>query len=259
MNILTSQLPSGGYGYDFSSLSVSPMTFVQITEYLENVPEGDNLEKYLYDIKILEKEDPNIMNCYIMDIDFLIFYKKIITVASSDMTFKVGITCPECGKKIVKHISLEGDIKFKQIDREIMEGAMIELNGHKYETIVPTVKQFFKVFEKYLKYRKIEDLRMIKTIALIKDFDLRGNQVEEDVLGAKHNDVTLLLALRDLYYDRLEKVTFYCEECNKDLPREERRGVAVSVDSLIVDFFREICINNPIDGSKILFKQVRQS
>ena len=51
MNILTSQLPSGGYGYNFSSVSVSPMSFIQITHYLENVPENDPLEKYLYDIK----------------------------------------------------------------------------------------------------------------------------------------------------------------------------------------------------------------
>ena len=52
---------------------------------------------------------------------------------------------------------------------------------------------------------------------------------------------------------------FSNEECNADKTIEERRSVAVSVDSLIVDFFREIRINNPIDGSKILFKQIRQS
>ena len=99
---------------------------------------------------------------------------------------------------------------------------------------------------------------MIKTIALIKDFDLRGNQVEDDVINATHEDITLLLSLRDLYYDRLEPINVYCNECNSDKPLEERRSVAVSVDSLIVDFFREICINHPIDGTKILFKQIRQ-
>ena len=49
MIVLTSQLPSGGYGYDFPSLSVSPMTFLELTQYLENVPK-DPLEKYLFDI-----------------------------------------------------------------------------------------------------------------------------------------------------------------------------------------------------------------
>ena len=39
-----------------------------------------------------------------------------------------------------------------------------------------------------------------------------------------------------------------------DKKPEERRGVVVSVDSLITDFFREIYLHNPIDGSKIIFK-----
>lgn len=257
MNIPVSQLPSGGYGYGFADIQVSPMTFLQVTKYLENLPENDPLEKYLYEIKNLIDEDKRILDCYIMDVDFLIFYKKLITI-SENATFNVSITCPTCKEVIKKKISLDEDIHFKQIDRSVMEGAMIELNGHKYETIVPTVKQFFKVFEKYLKYRKIEDLEIIKTIALIKDFDLKGNQVESDVLGAMHKDITLLLALKELYNNRLEPIEVFCPVCNKDKSMEERRGITVSVENLIVDFFREISINCPLDGSKILFKQVRK-
>lgn len=255
MNILVSQLPSGGYGYDFSDIQVSPMNFLQITRYLENLPSNDPLERYLYEIKSLIDEDKRILDCYLMDVDFLIFYKKLITV-SDDATFNVSVTCPVCHETIKKTISLERDIHFRQIDRGVMEGALIELNGHKYETIVPTVKQFFKVFEKYLKYRKIEDLDIIKTIALIKEFDLRGNQVEEDVLGATHSDITLILALKELYNNRLEPINIECPACNSGKSIEERSGITVSVETLIVDFFREICNNCPLDGSKILFKQV---
>lgn len=256
MNILTSQLPSGGYGYSFSSVSVSPMTFLQITKYLEGCPESDNLEKYLYDLKNLIDEDRNILDLYIMDADFLIFYKKLITV-SSDASFQVTITCPECGEKINTSISMNRDIHFKAIERKTMEGATVEFeNGHKYQTTVPTVREFFRVFERYLKYRKIEDLKIIKTISLIQgDYP---NQIESDVLDAKHSDITLLLALYELYFDRVETIPVYCPVCNKNLKPEERREIAVSVDSLIADFFREICINCPIDGDKILFKQVRE-
>ena len=49
MNIPVSQLPSGGYGYEFADIQVSPMNFLQITRYLENLPENDPLEKYLYE------------------------------------------------------------------------------------------------------------------------------------------------------------------------------------------------------------------
>ena len=193
-----------------------------------------------------------------MDVDFLIFYKKFLTI-SGQSSFKITVPCPVCGAKIQKTIRMDKDIHYRQIDQNVMEGALVELGGHKYETIVPTVKDFLRVFEKYLRFRKIEDLKMIKTIALIKEFESRGNQVEDDVINATHEDITLLIALRDLYYDRLEPVSVYCEECNADKSIEERRSVAVSVESLIVDFFREICINNPIDGSKILFKQIRKS
>ena len=254
MDILTSQLPSGGYGYSFPSLNIKPMTFREITEYLENVPEeSDVLGRYFFDIRNLEQDDPNIHKCYIMDIDFLIFYKKLITV-SDDLSYKIAVKCPECGKEIQSTVSFDRDIHFKQIDPKIMNGAKIELGGHKYETIIPTVDDFMKVFEVYLRYRKVTDLKMIKTIALIKDFNSNANQVEQDVLGATHSDITLLLALRDLYYDRLEPVEVFCENCNKDRKPEERRGVAVSVDSLITDFFREIIDNCPIDGTKIVFK-----
>ena len=250
MEILTSQLPSGGYGYNFPSVSISPMTFMEICQYLENVP-PDPLDKYLYDIKVLCDEDSKIMDCYVMDVDFLIFYKKLCTI-SGDLTYNLTATCPDCGTIIKKKISLDKDIHFKQIDSKIMGGAIINLGGEKFETFVPRVKDFLKVFEKYLVYRKVEDLGMIKTIALIKDFESHGNLVEDKVLGATHEDITLLLALRDLYYDRVENINIVCPECSKN--QERRKLVTVSVDSLIVDFFRDLCNNSPIDATKIVFK-----
>lgn len=253
MEISVSQLPSGGYGYNFPSVKIKPLDFLGIVKYLENEPKEDPLGKYLYDIKSLIEDDENIKDCYIMDVDFLIFYKKLTTI-SQDLSYEISIKCPVCGHQIEKTISFERDIHFKQVDNKIMNGAKIKLNNHDYETIVPTVNDFMKVFNVYLRYKKITDLKMIKTIALIKDFDFKSNQIERDVLGAKHSDITLLMALRELYYDRVEPIEIYCPECNKNAKPEERRSVAVSVESLIVDFFRDLYINSPIDGSKILFK-----
>lgn len=106
-----------------------------------------------------------------------------------------------------------------------------------------------KVFNVYLRYKKITDLNLIKTISLIKEFESRANQVEDDVLHATHNDITLLMALRDLYFNRSEPIKVSCSNC-----REEGGKVMVAVDSLITDFFRSLRINCPIDGTKILFK-----
>lgn len=251
MNIDVSLLPSGGYGYDFASVNIKPLNFMEISEYLANTPQDDPLGHYLFDMEMLKGDDKNIEDCYIMDIDFLIFYKKLCTI-SSDLSYQLEIKCPTCGKSVRKSVSFEKDIHFKQIDPKIMNGARIDLGGHKYDTIVPTYREFMKVFSIYLRYKKVTDLKMIKTIALIKDFDYYANQVEEDVLGAKHSDITLLMALRDLYYDRLEPIELVCPSCSKN--GEGRGSMAVSVENLIVDFFRELYINSPIDGSKILFK-----
>ena len=102
-------------------------------------------------------------------------------------------------KENEKNYILRKDIHFKQIDQKIMNGAFIELGGHRYETIVPTVREFMKVFQTYLRYRTVTDLKMIKTIALIKDFDYQGTQIEKDVLGATHSDVTLLFSFYVTY------------------------------------------------------------
>jgi hypothetical protein len=252
MEILTSQLPSGGFGYKFSTVTVKPMTFIEICGYFENVPK-DPLEKYLFDIKTLVKDDENIKDCYVMDLDFLIFYKKLITV-SSDLSYQVKIPCPYCGSEITKTVNFDKDIHFKQIDPKIMNGARIDLGGHRYDTIVPTTTDFLKVFNNYLRYKTVKDIKMIKTIALIKDFDILGNQVESDILNATHSDITLLLALRELYYDQVEPVEVYCSRCNKGLKKDERRSMAVSIETLIVDFFRDLAINSPINGAKIVFK-----
>lgn len=258
MNILTSQLPSGGYGYAFPSVSVTPMNFMQMVHYIENVP-TDPLEKYLYDIRLLMEEDRNIENCYVMDVDFLIFYKKLCSV-SSDLTYNISIKCPHCGQNIKKVISLEKDIHFIQADSSIMSGAVVNLGGDTFNISVPAVRDFLKVFELYLRYKKISDLSMIKTIALFSEFEDNPNQIENNVIGATHDDITALLALRDLYYDRVEPISLFCSntECPSKTEKEGGR-VTVSIANLIVDFFRDIINNSPISSDKILFKQVSQN
>lgn len=253
MNILASQLPSEGFGYAFPSINIKPMTFLDIVEYLESVPK-DPLAKYLYDINWLVADDPHIKQCYIMDIDYLSFMKKLTTV-SEDMSMDISITCPDCGKILRKTLRLV-DIMFKTADPIVMNGAVVKLKGRTYNVTPPTVEEFHKVFQKYLKFRKVSNLDLIKLIALIDEFYDRPNEVENAVLSATHEDITALLALKDLYFNRVEPIKMYCDICNKDLKNEERRELTVSIEGLIVDFFREITINNQLDEDKIQFKQI---
>lgn len=127
MNISVDLLPSGGVGYNFPTVCIKPMTFIEICDYMNNIPdESDPLGRYLFDIKMLEKDEPRLKDLYIMDIDFLIFYKKLETV-SEDLSYNIEVTCPNCGKVITKSIKFSEDIKFNQIDPKIMKGSKIEL------------------------------------------------------------------------------------------------------------------------------------
>lgn len=255
MEFLVQNLPSGGYGYSFPSINIKPMTYLNIVEYLESVPE-DKLSKYLFDIRWVSLDDPNIRNCYIMDLDYLIFMKKLITV-SKDLSLNVSIKCPICGSKIEGKIKLE-DIIFKAADSSVMEGAIVEIGGNKYNIKPPTVSEFESVFSNYLRCRKINDLGVIKLISMVTEFKVRPNKVEDLIVNAEHEDVTMLMALKELYFDRVEPIKLLCEKCNKGLSKEERRYQTVRVDNLIVDFFREIPRYNKLTSDKIKFKQARK-
>ena len=249
MEILSSYLPSAGVGYDFSSISLEPMNFLEMMKYIENTEGLDQIDRYFYDIRLLTREDSNILKCYVMDVDFLIFYKKLISI-SGNSSVTITVRCPNCGATIKKEIDLERDIKFENIDEKVMKGALIELSDKKYDISVPTVQDLLNVFDIYKKYNRVSDLKLMKTISLFKDFETKSQQIEKDVIGATRGDITLLLALQELYFDRLEPVKVFCPKCSG----KERREMAISVESLIVDFFPSISDNNGLDGTKILFK-----
>lgn len=250
MEFLVQNLPSGGYGYDFPSINIKPMTYLNTVEYVENVPE-DKLSKYLFDIRWVIDDDPNVEKCYIMDLDYLIFVKKLLTV-SKDLVINVSITCPKCGNKIERKLNIS-DLMFKAADPAVMEGAVVEIADTTYSIKPPTVAEFQKVFSNYLRYRKINDLDTIKLISLVQEFQIRPNQVEDIIVNATHEDITMLMALKELYFDRVEPIKVTCDKC-----KGERRYQTVSVNSLIVDFFREIPRYNKLNQDKIKFKQTRK-
>ena len=206
MEIISSYLPSAGIGYKFPSLHLNPMTFLQMTRYAEDTKDLSQIEKYFYDIRMLIDEDKNILNCYIMDLDFLIYYKKLISV-SGNTTLNISVQCPSCGTVIQREVDFEKDIKFESVDEKIMNGAQINLAGKKYEIHVPTVQNLLKVFDIFKRYSRVNDLKMMKTLALFEDFDTRSQEIEKDVLGATREDITLLLALQELYFDRFQSLT----------------------------------------------------
>ena len=55
-----------------------------------------------------------------------------------------------------------------------MGGAIVDLGGKRYETKVPLVKDLLKVFDVFKRYSRVNDLKMMKTISLFKDFETKS-------------------------------------------------------------------------------------
>jgi len=69
------------------------------------------------------------------------------------------------------------------------------------------------------------------------------NDVERDVFGAKRDEVTILYLLETKYLRSVEPLKVECD-CKKG-------GTTVRIESLIVDMFRNVLLNNPATESKI--------
>lgn len=233
------------------------MKYGQILEYLDNIP-NDPIEKYYFDYCLCKQDDPNIENLLVPDFEFVRFYKKAITI-NKKIDYTTVLTCPECGTKFYQKIHLT-DIKFSPLDKEIVEGCSIKLGDREYEIKLPTMAEFMQVFANYRRYKKTSDMKLIKLIAMFRDAVRFPNQFEHLVIDAQYDDVVALTMLYDLYYNLLEPIVVYCPKCNEGITDPNKmRGMAVEIESLTADFFRDVINNNRIDRSKVLFGKVRRS
>jgi hypothetical protein len=86
-----------------------------------------------------------------------------------------------------------------------------------------------KVFDNYLRYRTIDDLDLIKLISMINEFHVYPNRIENLVLNARYDDITALLALKELYLEKVKPIELYCPICNKGLKGEIKEGMSGSL------------------------------
>lgn len=253
---MTSNLPSKGLNYNFMGVQIKPMFYGQILEYMENVPKGD-LEKFYFDYCLMKEDDPNIGNLYVPDFEFCRYYKKVLTI-SKDESYTTSFKCPECGTKFYSKVSLR-EIKFSNIDPDIIDGKCIELGNNIYDIKLPTVNEFLKVLQVYRRYKKLSDIRLVQLISIFPEAIKYPNRYENLVVNAQYSEIAALTMLHSIYFDSIEPITVYCPKCNEGIDNpKEMRGMEVGVDSLASNFFRDILINNQFDKSKILSRKVRR-
>jgi len=123
---------------------------------------------------------------------------------------------------------------------------------------MPTLKEFKKVLAYYVRLRKTTDIRLIRLISLIEEFDKKPNLVENSVLHAEKDDITKLAMLDMWYFERVEPITVVCEQCRKiqeEAGDFEKGGkTKIGLGDLIVSFLRDVISNNPINPNELVFK-----
>lgn len=256
MELLIQNLPSGA-DYKFDSIHIDAMTFAKVLEYIDNVPR-DPVEKYYFDYCTLKSDDPNVSDLLLPDLEYCVFIKKVLSITRNSK-FTTTVKCPVCGASITKEIRIPEDVHFSPIDERFLRGVNVEVGGKMHEVRVPTVTEFMSVFQNYRRLKRITDMKLIRLISLFRNVTNIPNYYESLVVNATYEDITILTMLSQLFYEIVDPVTTYCKDCNKgETDVTKMRGIEVGIDTLISDFFRDIILNNRVDESKIIFREVRK-
>ena len=134
----------------------------------------------------------------------------------------------------------------------------VEFSGESRIVRMPTVAEFMTIFGNYRRFKKVTDMKVIKLISLFKDATMYQQLIENAVVRSTHEDITMLATLDQLFFNTIKPIKAYCENCKKlELPNSEK-GVEIGIDKLISNYFREIIENNPLTGSKIVLREIRE-
>jgi len=287
MELLTQNLPSGQH-YPFASIRINPLNFAQILEYLENVPDmkKNPIEHYYFQYCLVKDEDPNINELLLIDMEYVIYMKKALTIAEN-LEYKSECKCPRCGNTLRYHVSLAG-IEWTHMDEEARNGFQVNFGGMVQPVRMPKVSEFFEIFKKYRMYKKLSDIRIIKLIALFEQSMMYLQKVENQVINSVYKDVSVLFMLDNVFYNFVKPKVLHCEECSKmyeptqmeifeakqsygikpedELPEDllyqikyNHGGVEIGMETLVSEFFRDITVNNGITSEEILPREIHEN
>jgi hypothetical protein len=263
------------------------MTFAQVLEYLENVPDDKKnpIERYYFDYCIVKDEDPNVDSLLLIDMEYVIYMKKALTVAEN-LEYNSEIECPRCGEHLHYHVSLAG-IEWNHMDSQALMGLDIMFGGQMMTVRMPTVMEFMEVFKKYRLYKKVTDMRIIKLISLFEQSGMYLQKIETMVVNATYKDVAALFMLDGIYFNFVKPMHLTCSKCvemyqptdreifdakaknnikpEDDLPEElmyqlklEHGGIEIGLEDVVSSFFRDINENNSLTPEEIIPRKVRE-
>lgn len=245
MIVYSRDLASGGNLGGSSNYDLRPLTFKELLNRM-NAPEVTDFRNYIKDLKSLIEMSPAAAQAPIIDADQLIFLMKMVTI-NQEMKFSTSLDCPNCGKSVRKNYSSK-DISAKDFT-EIVDA--VELNGRKYNIIIPTIEQFLVFVDHLPPYGNMEwSIPDVKLYSLFYDYKtcppvgLTLSIVDD----ATYGDISLLFAIKDYMTEGISNIEFECPHC--------QRGIVIEALSSVADLFRLVLQCNPVDPDKIYIRKI---
>ena len=251
--ILTAQhLPSQGkFIYNQPGINILPLTFRQIFNYVSH-PEANDIMRYRRDLMLLSENDVNLEFISLLDADYLIYFQKSITISTS-LRYMTTTKCPKCGEDFQHEIDT-ADFQFLDyIDSKVP--SKITLGDKEYDIWVPTVAEFIKCLDNYVKNNASVDLDHIKLLSCFKDYNQMPRVIENAVLNCRGGDAATLIWLDGILFNRIKPIEVNCPNCSEG---GEPVLIEINIDHINKTFFRDFMWSNTSTQNQIHFEQIRQ-
>ena len=245
MIISNANLPSQGKFSKYkSNLEILPFTFRQLVQYTSH-PEPDEVAQYKKDIEYLHKNGVNLEHVSLLDLDYLIFMQKAISI-SEDVKFSSS-TIDENGDNINFEFNIS-QITFKNFD-DFKIPSKVTLDNLDYKIMIPSVSQFVDNLDRYMQYNQEVDLSIIKLLSVFKDYSKSPYDLEKVIMNSRSGgpDAATLFYLDSYIFDRVNEI---------EVKRSNKDSLSVSIDitKLTKDFFRLYLILNKPTEHQVYFE-----
>lgn len=244
MIVYTRDFPSEGYGCTITDLTLTPLTYKQLIDYVNN-DELTKLRDHIKDVDLLLTMDPKASDALIIDLDYILYLMKVLTI-SEEMIFNYTYSCDTCKELHSGKISSRSLI-FREIDQQYLDLLSIELGGRTLYFKLTTVSDFKVFVGKLPRNYEDNDIKLIKLASMFWDGVMPPRMLMDLFLNAVGDEIKLVAYLKAAFMDTIKPLTLKCEKGGTTV---------VTLNDVTTDIFRLLLQNTRLDRSKIHFKQV---
>lgn len=246
MIVYTRDFPSQGYGCEITDLTLSPLNYKQLMDYVNN-DELTPVRNYMKDVDLLLSMDAKAEDALVIDLDYILYLLKALTI-SEEMYFDYSYRCECCKKRHTGKIGSQS-LVFREIDKNYLDLVSIELNGTLLPFKLATVGDFKKFIGKLPRNMESIDIKILKLASMFWDGITPTGKVVDLFLKAQGNEIKMVAYLKAAYLDTIKPLTLKCEKGGETV---------VTLNEVTADLFRLVLQNGRLDPTKIHFKQTNE-